>query len=149
MDATKLESVAAQLSADTYVGALYFAGTQLLVVGGKYTSPARMKDLLGKKDYREVYLDLSSATDQKTRMFIMDLGANGLRFKREDNQPFDTADINGKSLTFDGDWGRAKISEAEYRKSFTATDRAVLADAAGVDRRTQENIVAADLEKTS
>jgi hypothetical protein len=25
-------------------------------------------------------------------------------------------------MTFDGDWGRAKISEDEYRKSFTATD---------------------------
>ena len=122
LDETKLESVAAQLEADMYVGALYFPGTQLLVVGGKYASAARMKDLLGKKDYREVYLDLSSATDQKTRVFIMDLGANGLRFKREDNQPFDTADVAGKSMTFDGDWGRAKISEDEYRKSFTTTD---------------------------
>ncbi len=122
LDEQKLDSVAAQQADDTYVGALYFPGTQLLVVGGKYASPARMKDLLSKKDYREVYMDLSSASDQKTRVFIMDLGVNGLRFKREDNQPFDTADVAGKSWTFDGDWGRAKISEDEYRKSFTTTD---------------------------
>jgi hypothetical protein len=122
LDAQKLDSVAAQQDADLYVGALYFPGTQLLVIGGKYASPARMKDLLGKKDYREVYMDLSSASEQKTRVFIMDLGANGLRFKREDNQPFDTADVAGRSMTFDGDWGRAKISEDEYRKSFAATD---------------------------
>jgi hypothetical protein len=123
LDERKLESVAAQQDAEHYVGALYFPGAQLLVVSGKYASPARMKDLLSKKDYREVYLDLSSASDQKTRMFIMDLGANGLRFKREDNQPFDTADLAGKSVTFDGDWDRAKISEDEYRKTYAATDQ--------------------------
>ena len=122
LDANKLDSVAAQQGSDVYVGALYFPGSQLLVVGGKYASPARMKDLLGKKDYREVYMDLSSASDQKSRVFIMDLGANGLRFKREDNQPFDTADVAGRSITFDGEWGRAKISEDDYRKSYATTD---------------------------
>lgn len=122
LDEMKLDSVAAQQGADHYVGALYFPGSQLLVVSGKYSSPARMKDLLGKKDYREVYLDLSSASEQSSRVFIMDLGANGLRFKREDNQPFDTADVAGRSVTFDGEWGRAKISEEEYRKTYAATD---------------------------
>jgi hypothetical protein len=122
LDEKKLDSVAAQQTPDTYVGALYFPGTQLLVVGGKYASAARMQDLLTKKDYREVYMDLSSASDQQSRVFIMDLGVNGLRFKREDNQPFDTADVAGKSWTFDGDWDRAKISEDEYRKSYSATD---------------------------
>jgi hypothetical protein len=122
MDEMKLESAAAQQSADQYVGALYFPGAQLLVVGGKYPAAARMKDLLGKKDYREVYMDLSSASDQKTRVFVMDLGANGLRFKREENQPFDTADVAGKSVAFDGEWGRAKISEQEYRKAYSETD---------------------------
>lgn len=122
LDQMKLESIAAQQSADSYVGALYFPGAQLLVVSGKFTGAARMKDLLGKKDYREVYMDLSSATEQKSRLFIMDLGANGLRFKREDNMPFDTADVAGRSVSFDGDWGRAKISEDDYRKTYSSTD---------------------------
>ena len=61
-------------------------------------------------------MDLSGASDLKTRAFIMDLGANGLRFKREDNQPFDTADLGGKSYQFDGEWGRAKMSEDEYKR---------------------------------
>lgn len=122
LDERKLDAVAAQQADDTYVGALYFPGTQLLVVGGKYASAARMKDLLAKKSYREVYMDLSSASDQQSRVFIMDLGVNGLRFRRESNQPFDTADVGGKSWTFDGDWDRAKISEDDYRKSFASTD---------------------------
>ena len=123
LDSKKLDSVAAQQGTDRYVGALYFPGAQLLVVSGKYSAPARMKDLLGKKEYREVYLDLSSASEQQSRVFVMDLGANGLRFKREDNEPFDTADVAGKNQTFDGDWGRAKISEAEYRKIYSSTDQ--------------------------
>lgn len=122
LDSMKLDSVAAQQDSERYVGALYFPGSQLLVVGGKYPGAARMKDLLGKKEYREVYLDLSSATEQKTRVFIMDLGANGLKFRREENQPFDTADVAGRSLTFDGEWGRAKLSEQEYRKVYDETE---------------------------
>jgi len=122
MDERKLESIAAQAGPDEYVGALYYPGTQLLVVSGKYASAARMKDLLSKKDYREVYLDLSSASEQQSRVFVMDLGANGLRFRREDDQPFDTADLAGKNVTFDGEWRRAKISEEEYRKTYAETD---------------------------
>ena len=122
LDIQKLDVIAARQSTDQYVSAMYLAGTQLLVVKAKFPSAARMNDLLGRKDYREVYMDLSSATDAQSRAFIMDLGANGLRFKRENNQPFDTADVGGKSFQFDGDWGRAKISEDEYRKTFTATD---------------------------
>jgi hypothetical protein len=122
LDSMKLDSVAARQSGDQYVGALYFPGAQLLVVSGKFPGAARMDDLLVKKAFKDVYMDLSSATEQQSRAFIMDLGANGLRFKREDNQPFDTADVAGKSYTFDGEWGRAKISEADYRKTYTATD---------------------------
>ena len=123
LDDNKLDSIAARQSGDLYVGALYFAGTQLLVVKGKFSSASRMDHLLEKKDFKEVYMDLSGASDLPTRAFIMDLGANGLRFKRDDNQPFDTADVGGKSYRFDGEWGnKAKITEEEYRKMYAATD---------------------------
>jgi hypothetical protein len=56
-------------------------------------------------------------------VFVSDLGADGLRARREDNQPFDTADIGGKTYSFDGDWGRAKISEEEYTKTFQTTEQ--------------------------
>jgi hypothetical protein len=72
-------------------------------------------------------MDLSSASDQQSRTFIMDLGANGLRFKREDNQPFDTVDVGAKSYRFDGEWRKAKMSEDEYRKTFAATDEEYVA----------------------
>lgn len=123
MDEAKLDAIAAKLGAeDQYVGAMYFKGTQLLVVSARFPNPPRMNYLLNEKNYKDMYYDLSSATDPKTRVFIMDLGANGLRFKREDNQPFDTVDTNGRSVAFDGEWGRAKISEEDYRKTFSSTD---------------------------
>ena len=122
LDAQKLDSLAAKQSDDMYVGALYYPGAQLLVIGGKYSTPERLNYLIGQKMYRDVYADLSSASEQKSKIFVMDLGADGLKFRRESNQPFDTADVAGRSVAFDGDWDRARISEAEYRKTFQMTD---------------------------
>lgn len=123
LDERKLDSIATRQAGDQYVGALYFAGAQLLVVKGRFPSASRMDDLLTKKEFKEVYMDLSGASEQQTRAFIMDLGANGLRFKREGEQPFDTVDVGPKSYKFDGEWGgRAKITEDEYRKVFAQID---------------------------
>lgn len=123
LDAQKLDSIAAkQEVGGQYVSALYISGSQLLVVSAKYSVPGRIDSLLAEKKYQEIYADLNSASEQQSKVFVMDLGANGLRFKRENNQPFDTADLAGKSLVFDGDWDKAKISEAEYKKAFETTD---------------------------
>ena len=121
LDDGKLDSIGAKM-ADQYVGALYFAGSQLLVVKAKYSVPQRMDAMLAQKNYKDVYIDLNSASDPKTKVFISDLGANGLRAKRENNQPFDTVDTAVGSVTFDGDWDKAKISEAEYMKRFQSSD---------------------------
>jgi hypothetical protein len=121
LDENKLDSIAAK-SADQYVGALYIPGSQLLVVQAKYSVPEHMNLLLTQKAYRDAYIDLNSASDFKTKIFISDLGANGLRFKRENNLS-DTVDLPGnKSIAFDGDWDKAKISEAEYTKTYQSTD---------------------------
>ena len=122
LEANKLDSIAAKESEYQYVGALYFPGTQLLVVRGKFSTFARMAHLLAQKDFKEAYMDLSGASELQSRAFIMDLGANGLRYKREANMPFDTADVRGKSYRFDGEWRKAKITEADYQKTFTDTD---------------------------
>lgn len=122
LDLAKLDSIAARHDvAGQYVSALYIPGNQLLVVSAKYSQPTRMDYLLTEKKYQEAYQDLNSAAEQQSKVFVMDLGANGLRFKREKNE-LDTADVSGKSVVFDGDWGKARISEAEYRKTFETTD---------------------------
>jgi hypothetical protein len=122
LDQAKLDSIAAkQEVSGQYVSALYIAGSQLLVVSAKYSVPARMDALLGQKQYQEIYQDLNSASERASKVFVMDLGANGIKFKQEKNE-LDTADVAGKSFVFDGDWDKAKISEAEYRKAFETTD---------------------------
>jgi hypothetical protein len=122
LDQAKLDSIAAKHDvAGQYVSALYIPGSQLLVVSAKYSQPSRMDYLLNEKKYQEAYQDLNSASEQQSKVFVMDLGANGIRFKREKNE-LDTADVSGKSVVFDGDWGKAKISEAEYRKTYETTD---------------------------
>ncbi len=119
LDQGKLDSLAARVAApDHYVAALYFPGSQLLVVGAKYYVPERMDVSITEKKYRDVYIDLNSAAVPKTKIFISDLGANGLQAKKKGNQPNDTVDVDGKTHVFDGDWKKAKISEADYMKAF-------------------------------
>ena len=120
LDKMKLDAVAAKHGTDQYVAALYFQGSQLLVVGAKYSTPDRLNYLIGQKQYRDVYADLSSASEQSTKIFVMDLGANGLKFKRENDEPFDTVDSSGGSVAFNGE--RGKLSEDDYRKVFTTSD---------------------------
>jgi hypothetical protein len=121
LDALKLDAVAAKIDGDQYVGALYFPGSQLLVVKARYIVPERMDAQLQGKNYRDVYIDLNSASIKDTKVLIADLGANGLQLGRR-NQPYDTVDSGGKSFAFDGDWGKAKISEQEYAKTFQTSD---------------------------
>jgi hypothetical protein len=122
LDAGKLDSIAAKDpdSADIFHAALYFPGMQLLVVSGKYSVPQLLATRLMKKEYRDVYLDLNGAGTAK--LFIEDPGADGLKLKRESNQPFDQAELSGKRTMFDGDWKAQKLSEQDYSKAFAEAD---------------------------
>jgi len=64
MEAAKLDSIAAKDPAapDVFIGALYIQGTQLLVISGQYSAPSLLADRIAKKEYRDVYIDLSSAS---------------------------------------------------------------------------------------
>ena len=81
LDAGQLDSIAAKdpSNPDTFIGALYFKGVQLLLVSAKYSAPSLLEDKLGKKDYRNVYIDLNSASVPDSKVFIEDLGADGLQ----------------------------------------------------------------------
>jgi hypothetical protein len=98
-------------------------GVQLLVVGGKLASNARMEYLIGEKNYKEAYQDLNIVTERDSRILISDLGADGLKFKREKDQPFDVVDVAGKQLFLDGKWGgKEGISREDYTKTYETTD---------------------------
>jgi hypothetical protein len=126
LDEKKLDSIAAAdpASPGTFVAALYFQGSQLLVVSAKYAAPALLNDKIAKKDYREAYIDLSSASVAGSKLFVMDSNADGLSAKPGNDQPFDTVERGTSQYAFDGDWKKAKLAEADYMKAFGEIDDA-------------------------
>jgi hypothetical protein len=124
LEGAKLDSVAAKdpTNPDVYIGALYIPGFQLLVIANKYAAPSLLDTRLGKGEYRDVYIDLNSAAPAESRVFVEDIGADGLKSRREDNQGFDSIENRGARTAFDSDWRRQKMSEDEYMKAFAAAD---------------------------
>jgi hypothetical protein len=124
MTQAKADSIAAQVpgSTDQFVGALFFPGSQLLVVTARYSVPVYLVEKLAKKSYQEIYIDLNSAFVPNTKVFISDLGANGLKSRRKDNEPYDTVEMKGKTTSFDGDWDKAKLSEKDYMTAYSTAD---------------------------
>jgi hypothetical protein len=126
LDQKKLDSIAAKDPSvpDYYVGALYFPGLQLLVVSSKYAVAMYINEKLAKKDYREVYIDLNSASVQGTKTFIEDLKADGLLPDRSGDDPFDIVEMGGKRTMLDGDYKKQQLSEQAYADAFKAADEA-------------------------
>lgn len=122
----KLDSIAARMpgSLEEFVGALAFPG-QIMVVWARTTAPAVVNEKLIRKEYREVYLDLNSASIVESRNFVTDLGPDGLRPRPESRGgAADTHDLGNKSMRFDGNWREDKMSEANYMKAHAAADEA-------------------------
>lgn len=122
----KLDSIAARMpdNREEFVGALNFPGT-LMVVWARTTAPAVVNEKLIRKEYREVYLDLNSASVVESRHFVTDLGSDGLKAKPAAKQgPADSHDQGAKSMRFDGNWREDKMSEADYMKAHAEADAA-------------------------
>jgi hypothetical protein len=120
----KIDSIAARMpdSLEEFVGALSFPG-QLMVVWAKTSAPSVVNEKLIKKEYREVYMDLNSASIAETRHFVTDLGPDGLRPKPEQRQgPADSHDLGAKTMRFDGNWREDKMSESDYMKAHSEAD---------------------------
>jgi hypothetical protein len=126
LDEAKLDAVAAKdpSAPDRFVAALYFPGSELLVVSAKYTVPALLNEKLSQKNYKDVYVELNSASVLESKIFVEDLMCDGLRAKRESNQPFDTYDSRGLKIQFDNEWKKQKFSEDDYMKHFGTADDA-------------------------
>lgn len=122
LDAAKLDAIAAADPANpgTFVAAMYIPGAQLLVVSAKYSAPTLLVDRITKKDYRDAYMDLQSASVAGTRVFIQDMLADGLVAKPDG--PGDVFEDGTKTVTFDGQWKKAKMTEDDYMKAFAAAD---------------------------
>ena len=140
LDALKLDAVAAKIEGDQYVGALYFPGSQLLVVKARYIVPERMDAQLQGKNYRDVYIDLNSASIKDSKMLIADLGANGLQPGRR-NQPYDTVDTGGKSYRVRRRLGQGQDLRTGIHEDVPDQRRGIHADAGSARRPAEEDLV--------
>ena len=124
LDAAKLENIATADPSEpgAFVAALYIPGTQLLVVSAKYSAPALLTDRIAAKDYMSVYVDLQSASVRGTKVFVQDAGADGLRTKPDGDQAADTFEQSDKTISFDGDAKKAKMTDADYTKAYADAD---------------------------
>lgn len=124
MDAAKLDSIAAVDSSTPggFIAAIYIPGTQLLVVSAKYAVPPLLIDKLKAGDFRGLYMDLHSAGVPGTKIFVQDLGVDGLIWRPAGDLGADALDENNKSISFDGEWKKAKMTEADYMKAYTDAD---------------------------
>lgn len=125
LEAGKLDAIAARQESepDRFVAALYFPG-QLLVVSARYTVPPILAAHVEKKNYRDVYVDLNGAQIPETKIFIDDVGADGLAVEKDAGA--DSYERGSKTRwIFNGQWRQQKIaSEAEYKKHFEEADAA-------------------------
>jgi len=119
LDAGKLDAIAAKdpSAPDAFCAALYYPNAQLLVVAARYASPQLLTERLAKKEYRDTYIDLSSASIAGSKIFIDDTSADGLK-----SQGADSYEEAGKTMMFDGDWKKQKMSEQDYQKAFAKAD---------------------------
>ena len=126
LDEKKLEAIATADAAnpDAFVAALYFPGTQLLAVSAKYAAPGLLNDKLAKKDYRDIYIDLSSASVAGSKVFVMDTFADGLVAKPKGDNPADSVERGTATTAFDGEPKKAKISDADYAKAYEECEAA-------------------------
>ena len=110
LSAAGLDAIAAKDTEgdDRFVAALAFPG-QLLVVSARYEVPMYVREKIASAQYREVYIDLNSASIPETKVLITDIGADGL-------SDSDMVDTGSGPASFDGDAG----TDAQYARMLRA-----------------------------
>ena len=106
------------------VAVLHIPNVQLLVIAGRCESVAALRARLTAKAYQDVYRDLHGCAAADSRLFIQDLGADGLIHERpRDGAPFDIVyQQMTKQTKFDGNFKAQEISAQEYRQRYHSID---------------------------
>jgi hypothetical protein len=119
----KLDAIAAVDPADDqrFVAALFFPNVQLLVVSARYPAPALLAEQLTQKVYGEVYGALHGASVRETKLFIQDMGADGIH-----PDPGQSVDVvyerDVTQILFDGHPEKRDTSKAAYAEHFQRLD---------------------------
>jgi hypothetical protein len=118
----KIEAFAVQDPAapDRFVAALAFPGVQMLVVDARSSSPDYIRHQIAQKQYAEAYSALNSTAVPDTKLFIQDMGCNGL------SQGSEQVDVmyerNADQTVFDGKGKASGLSKNDYAKKLGTAD---------------------------
>jgi len=84
MATAHLDAIATKdpVAEDRFVAALAYADVQLLVIAARYPSPPVLDQLLTTGAYRDAYGELQGAAIPESKLFVHDLGADGLHADR-------------------------------------------------------------------
>lgn len=108
---------------DRFVAAMLLPDLQLMMVSAAYPAPVLLRERVLTKKYRDAYQDLQAASIVEGKIVIEDLLANGLAAKPPKDRGADAATMAGRTVTFDGQWRRAKISESDYTKAYATAEQ--------------------------
>jgi len=99
---------------DRAIAALAFPGSQLLVVAGPYADSAGLDALLAHKMYRDVYSALQQPSITTGKLFVQDLGCDGLQ---SGEGSIDIVYEDAKTQTIlDGNWKKQGLSQSAYQE---------------------------------
>ena len=106
-----------------FVAAMLLPDLQLIVVSAAYRAPVLLRERVLTRKYQDAYQDLHAASIPEGKVVIEDLLANGLTVKPLKGQGPDVATLDGRTVTFDGLWRKARLSEADYTAAFTKAEQ--------------------------
>jgi hypothetical protein len=102
-----------------FVAALFYPGVQLLVVSATPPSPEAVAAQLAAGRFQDVYAALQDGSAEKGRLFVQDLGADGLA---DGGDSVDVVYDGAQQTVFDGNPRGHKMSEKAYRDAFSSAD---------------------------
>jgi hypothetical protein len=106
-----------------FVAALYFPGSQLLVVRAQHPSTEGVLHRIATGQYREVYLDLQGTPTPAGKFFVQDAGADGILSVRPGSGSVDILYEDGVRQTlFNGDIRAQHLTSAQYDAKLSEAD---------------------------
>ena len=107
-----------------FVAATYIEGLGLLVVAAKSSAAAYIQHTINNKQYSEAYTSLNGTAASAGKLFVQDMGADGLQAGPDKGTAFDIVDQEvSNRLLLNGDWKAQHLSEQEYQLRARAIDQ--------------------------
>jgi hypothetical protein len=125
MQQHKLDAIAARdpNEENRYAAALVFPGAQILAISGVYPVPALLNERLLRGEDRDTYVELNRAAEKRGRLFVQDLGADGLHASPAKVGRVDVVFVEVDARTiFGGDWNGQQLTREEYTSRFKQAD---------------------------